>query len=106
MLHFWYYITVCYVYLTTTCTVQKLLLALNYVHNREQQQMILKLETEKHQLQLKNETLLLSNSKLQTKLQWSETLQSVERQQVLCPLYLYCNVVSVCHDQVVLWRLP
>ena len=45
--------------------------------------MILKLETEKHQLQLKNETLLLSNSKLQTKLQWSETLQSVERQQVL-----------------------
>lgn len=49
---------------------------------REQQQVISKLETEKHQLQLKNETLLLSNSKLQTKLQWSETLQSVERQQV------------------------
>ena len=50
--------------------------------SREQQQAILKLETEKHQLQLKNETLLLSNSKLQTKLQWSETLHSVERQQV------------------------
>ena len=58
--------------------------------------MILKLETEKHQLQLKNETLLLSNSKLQTKLQWSETLQSVERQQVLHSLYLIVIFVSVC----------
>lgn len=51
--------------------------------------MIVKLEAEKHQLKLKNESLLLSNSKLQTKLQWSETLQSVERQQVLQPLYLH-----------------
>ena len=67
------------VWLTIVYTGQHLLL---YFFSREQQQVILKLETEKHQLQLKNETLLLSNSKLQTKLQWSETLHSVERQQV------------------------
>ncbi|XP_065898660.1 putative leucine-rich repeat-containing protein DDB_G0290503 [Dysidea avara] len=48
---------------------------------RDQQQVILKLEADRHQLQLKNESLLLSNSKLQTKLQWSEAIHGVEKQR-------------------------